>query len=64
MPYVENRTIHDADSHVMELPNTITQYMPTKVAKEFAPFVRHREAGWEEEIIQLHDTPRVYGKSR
>jgi len=24
MPYVENRTIHDADSHVMEFPDTIT----------------------------------------
>ena len=27
MAYVENRTIHDADSHVMEFPDTICEYM-------------------------------------
>lgn len=26
-PYVENRTVHDADSHVMELPGTILEYL-------------------------------------
>ena len=26
-PYVDNRTVHDADSHVMELPGTILEYL-------------------------------------
>src|SRR5436853_293511 len=27
MPYVEGQTVHDADSHVMELPNTLETYI-------------------------------------
>jgi predicted TIM-barrel fold metal-dependent hydrolase len=27
MPYVEGQTVHDADSHVMELPGTINRYL-------------------------------------
>ena len=27
MAYVENQTIHDADSHVMELPGTLDEYL-------------------------------------
>ena len=27
MPYVEGQTVHDADSHVMELPGTIERYI-------------------------------------
>ena len=30
MPYVEGQTIHDADSHVMELPGTINRYIDPK----------------------------------
>jgi hypothetical protein len=27
MAYVKNTTVHDADSHVMELPGTINDYI-------------------------------------
>ena len=30
MPYVEGQTVHDADSHVMELPGTIHRYLDPK----------------------------------
>src|SRR3954471_20345012 len=30
MPYVEGQTVHDADSHVMELPGTLERYIETK----------------------------------
>ena len=30
MPYVEGQTIHDADSHVMELPGTLNPYVDPK----------------------------------
>ena len=48
MTYVEHRAIHDADSHVMELPEKITEFIETKYFDEFSPFVRHRYEGWVE----------------
>jgi len=30
MAYVENMTIHDADSHVMEMPETILEFFEAK----------------------------------
>ncbi|MET0273368.1 MAG: amidohydrolase family protein [Phenylobacterium sp.] len=35
MPYVEGQTIHDADSHVMELPGTINRYLDPKFRGAF-----------------------------
>ncbi len=31
MPYVEGRTIHDADSHIMETPNWLDPFLERKV---------------------------------
>lgn len=36
MPYVEGQTIHDADSHVMELPGTINRYIAPQFRQAFA----------------------------
>ncbi len=30
MPYVENRTVHDADSHLMELPDVLDEFLEAK----------------------------------
>ena len=35
MPYVEGRTVHDADSHVMELPDKILEYLPANQIDSF-----------------------------
>jgi len=35
MPYVENRIVHDADSHVMELPGTILEFLETAPHEAF-----------------------------
>ena len=35
MPYVEGQTIHDADSHIMELPGTINPYIDPKFRDRF-----------------------------
>ena len=35
MPYVEGQTIHDADSHIMELPGTINRYIDPKFREDF-----------------------------
>ena len=35
MAYVEGQTIHDADSHVMELPGAILPYVEARLRDEF-----------------------------
>ena len=35
MPYIENRIVHDADAHTMELPNWFDGYASNKVQKAF-----------------------------
>ena len=50
MPYVENRTIHDADSHVMELPDTILQYFGNKDRQAFEPFARQRDDAFAAQV--------------
>ncbi|MDB5443174.1 MAG: putative Amidohydrolase [Phenylobacterium sp.] len=35
MPYVEGQTIHDADSHIMELPGTINRYIDPRFRDAF-----------------------------
>ena len=35
MPYIENRTVHDADAHVMELPDKIVEYLEKPFLEDF-----------------------------
>ncbi|MGA1108511.1 MAG: amidohydrolase family protein [Pseudomonadales bacterium] len=35
MAYVEGRTVHDADSHVMEMPNKILEYLESSYVDDF-----------------------------
>ncbi len=35
MAYIEGRTVHDADSHVMELPDKILEYLAPSVVEAF-----------------------------
>ncbi|MCZ6710123.1 MAG: amidohydrolase family protein [Gammaproteobacteria bacterium] len=59
MAYVENRTIHDADSHVMELPGTINRYLEGKHRRSFEDKVTPSPAQnrWAQEARDLHDDP-------
>jgi len=60
MPYVEGQTIHDADSHIMELPGTIDAYLDPKFRKRFAELGVGPKAivpGWSPETEALHDDP-------
>lgn len=54
MAYVENKTIHDADSHVMELPTQILKFVEEKHRKAFEPYVRHKEESWVQEVEAQH----------
>ena len=37
MAYIENRTVHDADSHVMEMPDKILEYLEPRLSVEIFP---------------------------
>ncbi len=55
MAYVENRTIHDADSHVMEFPDRIGEFVSDRFKDAFKPYMRKRDAAWIAEMKALHD---------
>ncbi len=59
MPYVEGQTVHDADSHVMELPDAILQYVEPRLRKPFAEktAMKTAEAEWAQKARDLHDDP-------
>ena len=57
MPYVANRTIHDADSHVMEFPEKITEFMSSGVREDFRPYIRARDERWISEMKALNEDP-------
>lgn len=59
MPYVEGQTIHDADSHVMELPGAILPYVDPAQREAFAEKTAKRTAlaDWADKARRLHDDP-------
>jgi predicted TIM-barrel fold metal-dependent hydrolase len=60
MPYVEGRIVHDADSHLMELPDSLDSYFEPKfrAAYDGLPKLRKnpRDAGWVKKARALHDS--------
>ena len=57
MPYVEGRTIHDADSHVMEMPEKILEFIEAKHVAALKQYLRPRNEDWEAEMEALHQDP-------
>jgi predicted TIM-barrel fold metal-dependent hydrolase len=61
MAYVENRVVHDADSHLMELPDSLDAYFDPKfrAAYDALPKLKKnpRDAGWVAKARALHDNP-------
>ncbi|MSP43028.1 MAG: amidohydrolase [Alphaproteobacteria bacterium] len=64
MPYIEGETIHDADSHVMELPGTLERYADPAFRaaiaaqdqrQDVAQLQRHGDDSWPLEMQRLHD---------
>jgi len=57
MAYVENMTVHDADSHVMELPGTIDQYLEKRFVEAFQSKnrVKQYEIDWAKEAQLKQD---------
>ncbi|WP_332773299.1 amidohydrolase family protein [Phenylobacterium sp.] len=59
MPYVEGQTIHDADSHVMELPGTLHRYLDPKVREAFVEATGKKDVlpEWFEKATALQEDP-------
>jgi len=61
MPYVENRVVHDADSHLMEMPDSLDAYFDPKfrAAYDALPKLQKnpRDAGWVKRARALHEDP-------
>jgi len=59
MAYAENQTIHDADSHVMELPGTLEKYLESRylAAFEAENRISRQEAAWARDAQAQHDDP-------
>ncbi|MFL5297308.1 MAG: amidohydrolase family protein [Phenylobacterium sp.] len=59
MPYVEGQTIHDADSHVMELPGTINRYLAPQFRAAFAEKTGRGDESphWSQQAQAQHEDP-------
>ena len=59
MAYVEGQTIHDADSHVMELPGAILPYVEARFRDEFTEKTvkKNTLVEWSAKVQAEHDDP-------
>ena len=61
MPYVEGRIIHDADSHLMELPDCLDDYFDPKLKDRYhaLPIYQHKlgKPGWAAAARRQHEDP-------
>jgi predicted TIM-barrel fold metal-dependent hydrolase len=59
MPYVEGQTVHDADSHVMELPNTLETYIQPAYREALRAVWRRaqKDDSWVPEARALQQDP-------
>ena len=58
MPYVEGQTVHDADSHVMELPGSVESYIdPAFRQKLSATTVKKADDTWPDKARERHQDP-------
>ena len=60
MPYVEGQTVHDADSHIMELPGAINPYIDPKFREAFIEKTAPAKPGlleWFAKAAAQHDDP-------
>ncbi|HWA62680.1 MAG TPA: amidohydrolase family protein [Caulobacteraceae bacterium] len=61
MAYVEGRIVHDADSHLMELPDCLDDYFDPKLKADFhaLPYYRNKlgKPGWTDGLRRQQDDP-------
>jgi predicted TIM-barrel fold metal-dependent hydrolase len=60
MPYVENQIVHDADSHLMELPNVLDPYIEARFKPAYHGLEKVKGGAlphWAEECTRQHADP-------
>jgi uncharacterized protein len=61
MPYVENRVVHDADSHLMELPDALDEFLELQFRARYDALPKlgrfPRDAGYVSQARAQHDDP-------
>lgn len=57
MPYIEDRVVHDADSHVMELPHWLDDFATARVRDAFNARFGARHAAALAATVAQHDDP-------
>jgi uncharacterized protein len=61
MPYVENRVVHDADSHLMELPDSLDEFIESKFRARYDALPKllkqPRDAEYAAHARKQHDDP-------
>ena len=59
MPYVEGQTVHDADSHIMEMPGTIDTYVEPRLRAAFTEKTTKSAllTGWSDKARALQEVP-------
>ncbi|MEX0943479.1 MAG: amidohydrolase family protein [Pseudomonadales bacterium] len=58
MAYVENRTVHDADSHVMELPGKITEYVEDRFKDALSERTTPKQLpDWVGQVVSMQEDP-------
>jgi predicted TIM-barrel fold metal-dependent hydrolase len=62
MPYVEDRVAHDADSHLMELPDCLDPYFEARFVEAYhaLPIYKWKQtpAGWDDKARRRQDDPQ------
>jgi len=61
VPYVQDQIIHDADSHLMELPDCLDPYFDARMLARYhaLPIYKHKlgKPGWAEAARRQHEDP-------
>ena len=55
MAYIEDRVVHDADSHVMEVPGWLDEFAPARVAEAFNARFGGKRAETLAQTVERHD---------
>ena len=55
MPYISDRIVHDADSHVMEVPHWLDEFGTQRVVKRFNERFGKRGSDFYKNVIRQHD---------
>jgi uncharacterized protein len=62
MPYVENRVVHDADSHLMELPDALDEFLEARFRARYDALPKlgkfPRDAGYVSQARAQHEDPQ------